>query len=78
MLDRQRSRWTVKAPAGKSVSWDARVTEEEPDRLIAWTSEEGADVPNSGRVTFRNAGERGTVVTVTWDGWRPASACACS
>ena len=65
VLDEQRSHWTVKAPGGRTVEWDARITEEEPDRLIAWTSEEGADVPNSGRVEFRDAGARGTVVTAT-------------
>ena len=42
----------VKAPAGKTVEWDARLTEDQPGRLLAWESEEGADVPNSGRVEF--------------------------
>ncbi|SFR87009.1 SRPBCC family protein [Sphingomonas jatrophae] len=65
VLDQQRSHWVVKAPAGRTVEWDARITEEEPERLIAWTSEEGAEVPNSGRVTFRDVGDRGTVVTAT-------------
>ncbi|MDP1027722.1 SRPBCC family protein [Sphingomonas sp. KR1UV-12] len=65
VIDPQRSHWVVKAPAGGSVEWDARVTEEEADRLIAWTSEDGAEVPNSGRVEFRDAGTRGTVVTAT-------------
>ena len=55
----------VKAPGGKTVEWDARVTDDRPNELIAWTSEEGADVPNSGRVEFRDAGARGTVVTAT-------------
>ncbi len=63
VLDGARSRWTVKAPGGGTVGWTARITEEEPDRLIAWTSEDDADVPNSGRVTFRDAGARGTVVS---------------
>jgi uncharacterized membrane protein len=62
--DDRTSHWVVKAP-GTTVEWDALVTEDEPERLIAWTSAEGADVPNSGRVTFRDAGERGTVVTAT-------------
>lgn len=65
VLDADRSHWVVKAPGGNTVEWDARVTEDEPGRLIAWTSEEGADVPNSGRVEFRDAGARGTVVTAT-------------
>ena len=65
VLDQQRSHWVVKAPAGRTVEWDAIVTEEAPDSFIAWASAEGADVPNSGRVEFRAAGARGTVVTAT-------------
>jgi uncharacterized membrane protein len=65
VLDSARSHWVVKAPGGKTVEWDARVTEERDGELIAWTSEDGADVPNSGRVEFRDAGVRGTVVTAT-------------
>jgi len=60
-----RSHWVVKAPGGRSVEWDARVTNEVESEEITWQSEEGADVPNSGRVTFRDAGARGTVVTAT-------------
>lgn len=65
VTDDARSHWVVKGPAGAHIEWDARVTEEQPNALIAWTSEEGADVPNSGRVEFRDAGQRGTVVTAT-------------
>ncbi len=60
-----RTHWVVKAPAGKTVEWDALITEDKPNELIAWTSDEGADVPNSGRIEFREAGARGTVVTAT-------------
>ncbi|WP_174297478.1 SRPBCC family protein [Sphingomonas bacterium] len=63
--DARLSHWMVKAPGGKTVEWDARVTADEPNRLIAWTSEEGADVPNSGTVTFDPVEGRGTVVTAT-------------
>ncbi|KQS51544.1 MULTISPECIES: SRPBCC family protein [unclassified Sphingomonas] len=65
ILSDTRSHWVVKAPAGKTVEWDAVVTEETQDSVIAWTSEPGADVANSGRVEFRDAGARGTVVTAT-------------
>ena len=65
VLDDTRSRWVVKAPAGKTVEWDAIVSDEAADRYIAWASAEGADVPNSGRVEFKEAGARGTVVTAT-------------
>lgn len=62
VLDNQRSHWAVKAPGGKIVEWDAIVTQDEPGRLIAWESAEGADIRNSGRIEFHEAGERGTVV----------------
>jgi uncharacterized membrane protein len=65
VLDDRRSHWVVKAPGGKTVEWTSVVTEEAPDSFIAWASEEGADVPNSGRVDFRDAGDRGTVVSAT-------------
>lgn len=62
-IDAARSHWVAHAPAGRTVEWDARITEEREGALIAWESEPGADVPNSGRVTFHDAGARGTVVT---------------
>ena len=66
MLNDKRSHWIVKAPAGKTVEWTATVTEEIEGEWIAWASEEGADVPNSGRIDFRDApGGRGTWISAT-------------
>jgi len=66
LLDARRSRWVVKAPGEGTVEWIAAITDEREGELIAWASVEGADVPNSGRIDFRDAsGERGTVVTAT-------------
>lgn len=65
ILDAKRSHWVVKAPAGRTVEWNAVVIDEAVDQFIAWQSEPGADVPNSGRVDFRTAGDRGTIVTAT-------------
>lgn len=65
VLDDRRSHWVVKAPGGKTVEWSSVVTEEAPNSFIAWASEEGAEIPNSGRVDFRDAGDRGTVVSAT-------------
>lgn len=65
MLNDRRSHWVVKAPGGRTVEWTSVVTEEAPNSFIAWASEEGADVPNSGRVDFRDAGDRGTIVSAT-------------
>ncbi len=64
-IDANRSRWTVRAPAGRMVSWEAVITEDVPGERITWQSAEGADVANSGRIEFRDAGERGTVVRAT-------------
>ena len=64
-IDERRSHWQVKAPAGRMVEWDARLTEDIPNEILAWTSEPGADVENSGRIVFADAGDRGTVVHAT-------------
>jgi uncharacterized membrane protein len=61
-IDAKRSRWTVKAPAGREVSWESVVTADVPGEEITWQSAPGADVANSGRVSFQDAGARGTVV----------------
>ncbi|MDF0544155.1 SRPBCC family protein [Sphingobium sp. H39-3-25] len=65
ILSNTTSHWVVKAPAGHSVEWDATITEEKPGELIAWAAAQNADVPNGGRIDFRDAGERGTIVTAT-------------
>jgi uncharacterized membrane protein len=60
-----RSHWKAMGPAGRTVEWDAEITEDRPGELIAWRSLPGAGVPNSGTVTFATApGNRGTEVRV--------------
>ena len=59
-----RSHWKAKAPAGTSVEWDAEITDDRPNELIAWRSV-GGDVQNEGSVRFVPApGGRGTEVHV--------------
>jgi uncharacterized membrane protein len=66
VLDERRSRWTALAPAGQTVTWDAEITDEREDELIAWRSLPGALVFNAGEVRFLAApGGRGTEVRVT-------------
>lgn len=61
-----RSHWVARAPAGKTVEWDAEIYNEKENELIAWRSLEGADVDNAGSVRFERASEgEGTVVKVT-------------
>lgn len=60
-----RSHWKAKAPAGMSVEWDAVITEDRPNELIAWRSVDGSEVDNRGSVRFQRApGDRGTEVIV--------------
>jgi uncharacterized membrane protein len=64
--DERRSHWVVRAPADKTVEWDARITDDEPGELIAWESVGDASVRNSGRIEFRDSTNgRGTLVTAT-------------
>ncbi|HVF05306.1 MAG TPA: SRPBCC family protein [Frankiaceae bacterium] len=68
-----RSRWTAKAPAGRTVTWEAELVDDSPNRLVAWRSLPGATVPNSGRVRFVEApGGRGTEVHVEMEYEIPA------
>jgi uncharacterized membrane protein len=65
-IDARRSHWKVKGPADSTVEWDSMIIEDIPGEVIAWTSVEGADVPNTGRIEFRDASNgRGTIVTAT-------------
>src|SRR4030095_15214410 len=61
----RRSHWAAKAPAGRTVEWDAEITEDRQNELIAWRSLEGSDVDSVGSVRFERApGGRGTIVRV--------------
>lgn len=60
-----RSHWTATAPAGTTVEWDAEITDDRPNELIAWRSVAGSTVPNHGSVRFVQApADRGTEVRV--------------
>jgi uncharacterized membrane protein len=73
--DSAHSHWVIEAPAGKTVEWDSQITQDEPGRLIAWESLEGASVRNSGRVEFIDSPDgRGSVVRVTLTYDPPAGA----
>jgi uncharacterized membrane protein len=65
VVGERRSRWKAKAPAGKSVEWDAELTAERENELIAWRSLPGSQVYNAGTVRFQPAPRgRGTEVRV--------------
>ncbi len=51
--------------AGKEKRWEAKITDQEPDQRIAWTSTEGAH--NAGVVTFHRLAEGESRVTLQLD-----------
>ena len=53
-LDEKTLRWHATI-AGKDEEWDAEITEQHPDSVIAWRSTTGA--PNAGVVRFEPAGD---------------------
>ena len=61
-----RSHWVAKAPAGRSVEWDAEIVEDVPGERISWrTVNQDNDIAHSGSVSFVTApGARGTEVHV--------------
>ena len=70
-----RSHWMAKAPAGTNVEWDAEVTHDEPNALIAWRSLDGTDVENAGAVRFLpQTSGKGTIVSVKMQYKPPAGA----
>jgi len=72
VLDQTRSHWVAKGPVG-NVEWDAEITQDEPGRLIAWTSTGSSALWNRGQVRFEPApGNRGTEVHVDLEYAPPA------
>lgn len=61
--DERTSHWVVQAPLGRTVQWDAIVTEDVPGERIAWETAPGADVQSFGWVEFKDGPQgRGTEV----------------
>lgn len=64
-LDAKKSRWTIEAPAGKTVVLLTETTHDVPGERIAWRSIEGSEIETAGEVLFKDAAPgRGTVVTL--------------
>jgi uncharacterized membrane protein len=72
----RRSHWVAAGPGGTSVTWDAEITADHPDELLAWRSIEGSQVENAGTVRFEpRAAGRGTIVRVELE-YRPPGGIA--
>jgi uncharacterized membrane protein len=64
VLDDRHSHWVVKGPAGVRLEWDAEITHEVENELIAWRSLPGSDVEHRGAVHFSPVLNSGTEVRV--------------
>lgn len=65
VIDDKNSEWTAKAPLGSEIYWNAIVSEDKPNELIAWHSTGDSQISNSGKVEFLATADRGTIVKVT-------------
>jgi uncharacterized membrane protein len=72
-IGRRRSHWVVQGPAGTQFEFDSVLTEQSKNRRLAWRSEPGAQIPNSGSVEFEPY-RGGTRVTVRFSYSPPAGA----
>jgi uncharacterized membrane protein len=68
-LGRGRSHWAVRGPAGSDIQWNAQLTEVRRPSRLAWQSEPGAMVENSGSVDLEPY-DGGTLATVCL-AWSP-------
>ncbi|WP_375390923.1 SRPBCC family protein [uncultured Sphingomonas sp.] len=64
MTDDRHAHWVAHVAGGTTTEWDAEITEDEPERVLAWRSLD-TSYANAGRATFADTPGRGTVVTLT-------------
>jgi uncharacterized membrane protein len=68
VIDDRRSHWAARLPriaGGKRLEWDAEVTRDDPNALIAWRSLPGSDIDTTGQIRFgQPVADRGTEVHV--------------
>ncbi|MFN7120184.1 MAG: SRPBCC family protein [Saprospiraceae bacterium] len=58
-----RSRWRAKVPGGlATIEWDAQILQDDPGRMISWTSVADADIENAGKVEFKGLGGNATEI----------------
>jgi len=67
------SHWVMAGPLGKDLEWDARTTDIQENRRIAWSSTQG-DIQASGEVTFQEVTRGSTKVTASLRYEAPAEA----
>lgn len=69
------SEWKINIPGlPATLNWKAEIVAEESNRFIGWRSANGSSLGNVGKVTFKDAGELGTLVHVVFSYHAPMGA----
>lgn len=63
-LEHGRSRWIAAGPAGIPIQWEAVMTGNIPNELVAWKSVENSIVDNAGRIRFERTGDDRTRIHI--------------
>lgn len=63
-IDNERLFWSAEI-GGETKEWHARITQQIPDTIVAWVSEDGAS--NEGTVMFRRLGNDRTEIELRMD-----------
>jgi len=64
VIDEAHSEWTALGPLDREVRWNAQITIDRPNEMIAWQSQPNSPVQTHGSVEFRSDPQkRGTFVT---------------
>jgi uncharacterized membrane protein len=69
-----RYHWTVAGPLGVSVEWDAEITKQIPNTLLAWKSLDGSAIEQTGIIHFTPTTEGDTCVDISLSYNPPAGA----
>ncbi len=73
------SHWIATTPTGTPLEWDSEITQDVPNKLIAWQAIGKALTGTGGQITFTPApANKGTVVTVEMDFSQPGGALGAS
>lgn len=67
----RRSHWVVAGPLGAPIEWTAEITQQVPNKLLAWRSLPGSTVRHNGSVHFEPVHEGSTRVHIQADYYPP-------
>lgn len=66
-VNRHRSHWRAKGPAGAPLEWDAEIVDDQPNERIDWVAQHSSAIAHRGSVTFLSAPGGGTEIRVHID-----------